>query len=55
MAIFQTQAVTVDEPDTGRSTDLKMETLPRMICIQQQVTFQEFWYNSYRSTPYFAV
>jgi hypothetical protein len=38
-ATFEIQAVTASEPATGRGTDLKMETLPRISC----VTFQEFW------------
>jgi hypothetical protein len=43
MATFQIKAVTENEPATGRGTDLKMETSPRISCIQLWVTFQEFW------------
>jgi hypothetical protein len=34
METFQTQAVKVTEPATGKGTDLKMETLPGIRCIQ---------------------
>lgn len=43
MVTYQIEVVTVNEPDTGRGTDLKMETLPRITCIQVQLTFHEFW------------
>jgi hypothetical protein len=34
MAIIQIQAVTENEPDIGKSTDLKMEAIPRISCLQ---------------------
>jgi hypothetical protein len=42
MVTFHIQVVMVTEPATGVDTDLKMETLARISCIQQQVTFKEF-------------
>jgi hypothetical protein len=34
MVTFQIQAVTVNEPASGRGIDLEMETLSRTSCIQ---------------------
>jgi hypothetical protein len=34
MVIFHIQAVTVNEPATGRDFDFKMETSHRISCIQ---------------------
>jgi hypothetical protein len=36
MATFQIQAITVNDPVTGRDLDLKMETLPGMRSMQKQ-------------------
>jgi hypothetical protein len=52
MVTFKIQTVTVNEPATGRGVDLKMETLLRISCEQQQVKFQELWWKSCRSTPF---
>jgi hypothetical protein len=41
----QSGQLTVNEPATGRGVDLKVETLHRIFCVQQQVTFQEFWWT----------
>jgi hypothetical protein len=34
MVTFQIQTVAVNEPATGRGLDLKIETLPRINCVQ---------------------
>jgi hypothetical protein len=51
MAIFQIQTVAVNEPATRTGVDLEMETFPRICHIQEKITFQEFWLNSYKFTP----
>jgi hypothetical protein len=46
------QAVTANEPTTTMGIDFKKEILTRIKCVQLWVKKQEFWYKSYRSTPY---